>query len=258
MKRLAPFVPALMLLIAVFVGPAVAPFDPSQTNIGPVMEPPGATHWLGTDGLGRDVLSRVLHGGRRTLLIAGVATIISVLVGLALGLSAGRPGSIRDQGVLLIVNTLLAIPGLMLALVVMTLLGQGAWQLAFATGCAHIALYAQVARTVIRGVRAEPYIEGAQAVGATGGRILLRYILPNAAPVLLGYVGVIFSYSILNSAALSFLGLGTPGLPDWGVILAEGRTVFRTAPWVSVAPGLLILLLVMSVNAVADRIAVSR
>jgi peptide/nickel transport system permease protein len=245
----------LALIVAITIAaPLFAPFDPMQPFADRVMKPPDAVHWLGTDGLGRDVLSRVLYGGRRTLLIAAGATTTAILPGLLLGIVT-LLGRRLDQGVGVLINSLLAIPALVLALVVITLLGQGAWQIALATGCSHIAAYGQIARTAARSASLAEYVNSARAIGATRLWIIRRHILPTAAPTLLAYVGVIFSYSIINSAALSFLGLGgEPGIPDWGTILAEGRTTFRSAPWVGIVPGIAITVTVAAVNALADRL----
>lgn len=244
----------MVVLLATLFAPYLAPYDPMATG-ETTMQPPTRQHLLGTDLLGRDVLSRVIFGGRHTLMIAGIATLIAVLPGTCIGMSAAMCGSWINQILNLCVNSLLSIPALIIALVIMTLLGQGSWQVAVAVGISQVAVFARVTRSVVIVVRRADYIESARAIGAKSHHIVCRYILPNVVATLMGYAGVVFGYSILNSAGLSFLGLGGElGVPDWGVILAEGRLILRTAPWVAVAPGFVIFLTVSAVNSIADSL----
>jgi ABC-type dipeptide/oligopeptide/nickel transport system permease subunit len=241
------------MVLFVIIAPLLSPADPMRTDPARQLEPPSAEHLLGTDLLGRDVLSRALTGGQHTLLIASLATMIATVPGVLLGLSSGVGAADRIVGVLL--NALLAFPGLLLALLLLTLVGQGALPLALATGCTQIAPCARVTRSAVAGVRSLGYVEAAQTLGATQLRVVMRHILPNILMTLLAYTGIVFAYAILNSAALSFLGLGgEPGVPDWGVMLYEGRQAFRSAPWIAAAPGVAITLVVIFVNRVADQI----
>ena len=211
------------MLIAILAD-VLAPFQPLQQNLVVRLSPPNEIHRMGTDELGRDVFSRVLYGGQRTLAMAGLATLVAVLPGSVVGLLAGSLGGWFDRGALVAINVMLAIPPLVLALVVLTLVGQGSIRIALAVGLAQIAAVAQVTRAAALSVRAMPYIEGAQALGAGRMWIVLWHVLPNTLPVMTAYGSVTLSYCVINSAALSFLGLtGELGVPDWGVILAEGR-----------------------------------
>jgi ABC-type dipeptide/oligopeptide/nickel transport system permease subunit len=238
----------LLWLLLVSIAPALAPYDPMETNPTAQFQTPNTHHLLGTDLLGRDVLSRVLYGGQHTLVIAALATGIAVVPGVSLGLW-------RSRLVGVLINAILAFPGLLLALVIMTLLGQGAFALALAIGITQIAPCARVTRAAVISVSTQTYIEAANSLGASRRRLIFRHTLPNILPTLLAYTGVIFAYSILNGAALSFLGLGgEPGIPDWGVMLYEGRQAFRTAPWIAAAPGLGITITVVLINRAADRI----
>lgn len=240
------------LILITLLAPWLAPADPMQTDPANALQPPSGEHLLGTDSLGRDVLSRTLYGGQRTLLITAAATIISTCLGLPLGLASGLAGGWRDSLLTAITNALLAFPSLLLALVALTLLGVGGGSLAVATGLAQVGAYARVTRSAVVAVRSTQYVEAAYALGAPRRRVLLLHILPNIQPALLAYTGVVFSYNLLNSAALSFLGLGgEPGIPDWGVMLAEGRAALRAAPWISLVPGLAITLTVTAMNHVA-------
>jgi ABC-type dipeptide/oligopeptide/nickel transport system permease subunit len=247
-----PLFVMMTVMLLVLLAPLVASYDPMQTSDAQ-LQPPGGDHLLGTDLLGRDVLSRALFGGRRTLLIAFLATMLAVASGTLLGLLAGTVGGKLDATILSLLNAMLAFPSLVLALVVLTLLGAGIVSLAVATGMAQVASYARVTRSAVIAVRSMGYVEVAHALGATRPHIMSNHILPNIGRTLLAYAGVVFSYTILNAAALTFLGLGgEPGIPDWGVMLAEGRTAFRVAPWIGLVPGLLITVTVWAVNRLAD------
>lgn len=248
---------SLSLVILVSLAASIlAPFDPMSTTAGEAMQSPDSQNLLGTDLLGRDVLSRVLYGGQRTLQIAALATVIAIVPGLVAGLIAGTIGSYVDRGIMVVVNSLLAIPPLVIALVTLTLLGQGSGQLAIATGVAQIAVFAQVTRSATKAVCSAEYVQASHALGATRWHIMIHHVLLNIRPALYSYAGVVFAYSILNSAALSFLGLGgDPGVPDWGTILADGRLAFQIAPWVAIAPGVMIMITVMSVNSLADHLS---
>jgi peptide/nickel transport system permease protein len=238
------------LLILFQVLPVFAPYDPMQTHTENINTPPDNIYLMGTDMLGRDVLSRMLYGGQRTVFTAFAATLIAVIPGALIGLSAGYYGGWLERLVIVVNNALLAFPGMIFAFVVATLTGQSAGSIALAVGLAQVAAVMQVARSAAVSIRNATYIEGATAIGASQVYILWRYIFPNCLPILMSYGLIVFSYCILNSAALSFLGFGDqPGIPDWGVMLAEGRGVFREAPWVSFYPGMAITLIVFIINA---------
>lgn len=249
---------SLMLLAlvvgAVLFAPLITEFDPLRSDLLQLLSPPSWTHPLGTDELGRDVLSRLLYGGRTTLAVAIGATFIAVVLGLAFGGLAAASQRWLDQMLTLSINVTLSIPSLITALVILTLLGRGAFSISLATGLAQAAFVAQVTQGTIRQVRQQGYIDGSRALGATRWHILFAHIIPNSRNILLGYGIITFAYSIINSAGLSLLGLGPePGTPDWGVMLAEGRNTFRIAPWVALAPGLAISMVVMALNRIARR-----
>ncbi len=246
-------VPVMILLVLVGVAPLLAPADPMRTDTARQLEAPSSEHLFGTDLLGRDVLSRALHGGKHTMVIAALATLVAVIPGVLLGLLGVV--SWADRLVNILVNAVLAFPGLLLALMIMTVLGQGALPLLLATGLTQIAPCARVTGAAVFGVYPLGYVEAARGLGATRLRVIFAHVLPNILPTVLAYAAVIFAYAILNSAALSFLGLGgEPGIPDWGVMLYEGRQAFRTAPWIAAVPGLAITATVMMVNRAADRL----
>lgn len=242
----------ILYFLLVLGSPLIAPYDPLQTDTSHQLEPPTGTHLMGTDFLGRDVLSRALYGGQRTLFIALLASMIALIPGAAIGLISGLSSPWFDSGIQVIVSAVLAFPGLMLALVVLTLLGSGTLPLALATGIALIAPCARVVRSAVFEVRGQMYLEAAESLGAAPVRLAYYHILPNIQSPLFAYAVVIFSFSILNAAALSFLGLGgDPSVPDWGAMLFEGRTHFRSAPWIGLMPGLGITLSVLLLNRLA-------
>ena len=251
----APFSVLGVLVVLVILAPVLAPADPMQTDAAAQLQPPGQAHLLGTDLLGRDVISRALYGGRRTLVIAGIATLIAVVPGALLGVTAGTLRGSADEAVVVVLNAILAFPSLVVALAALTLMGAGWLPLATATGFSLLASFARVARSAVIGIRNMPYVEAAQSMGASRWHIMQQHILPNIETTLLAYAGVIFGYTILNSAMLSALGLGgEPGVPDWGTMLADGRTAFRAAPWIGLIPGLAITATVWAVNRIADRL----
>ncbi len=243
------------IALGAVLAPYLAPAGPLAADPSRALLPPGAGNWLGTDFLGRDVLARLLWGGRWTLRMGAEALILAVGGGLPLGLAAGGTGGLRDAVLMRLVDAWLAFPGLLLAMAVVAILGPGLSSVAVAVGLAAAAPYARVARATAREIRVQPYIDAARAVGASSWRILLRHILPNAAPALVAFAVTQLGWVLLNGAALNFLGLGVPpGTPEWGAMLAGGRASLRDAPWAAVAPGAALTLTILAANILGDRI----
>jgi peptide/nickel transport system permease protein len=235
--------------------PLIAPYDPLAT-VGEALMAPSARHWLGTDLIGRDVMSRVLHGGARTLSVALIALGSTVLIGGALGLCAGFFGGALDWLVVSLSDALLALPSLLIALCVLTLAGGGALQIAIAASLSGLPAYLRVVRASAREVRAQLYIEAALSTGASPLGVLWRHALPNALPTCLSAGVVALAWAALNAATLHFLGFGgDPSAPELGAMLAEGRLIFRTAPWVALSAGTALTLLLLAANDVARRLA---
>lgn len=246
---------ALGVLIALLsvLAPLLATHDPRATSPQAQLQSPSREHLLGTDLLGRDVYSRVLYGGRRTFGVALLTALITLGPGLLIGAMAGFAGGWIDTLLMTLLDALLAVPPLVLALALVTLLGSGSVQIAVAVGIAGIPPYGRVTRAAVLEARSRPFVEAARAIGARPAGILTRHILPTIAPTLLAFAGVTLSWAILNSAALIFLGFGGDiSAPDWGVMLADGRQAFRTAPWVALAPGVALSATVLAINWLAE------
>jgi len=248
----------LWLIIAGLVtvsAPIFAPEGPLVTDSSQSLLPPGPGKWLGTDLLGRDVLTRLIWGGRWSLGMGLAGLAITVGLGLPVGLVAATFGGWLEAALMRGVDALLAFPGLLLAMAVVTILGPGITSVTVAVGLAAAPGYARVVRSSALEVRTELYVLSARATGCGEGRILIRYIFPNAIAPLIAFATTQLGWILLNGAALNFLGLGvTPGTPEWGNMLVEGRAYLRDAPWVSSFPGLALALTVLSANLLGDRL----
>lgn len=243
-----------LILGLTLAAPLLATQDPRQAT-SPAFAPPSSQHLFGTDTLGRDIFSRLVWGGRQTLSIALLATLISVLPGTLLGLIAGYVEGWPDRLLMAGMDVLLSFPSLLMALALITIAGPGSMQVAAAVGIAGLAPFARVARVAVRDVRGRLYVDAAISIGAPHRRILLQHVLPNVLETLLSFGALTLSWAILNGAALAFLGFaGDPSTPDWGGMLNEGRSAFRLAPWIALPPGLAITLTVYAVTRLADAV----
>ena len=242
----------LLVLAAVFA-PAIAPYEPLEPDAFAAFSGPSAKHLFGTDNLGRDILSRVLYGGRISLRVGLISVGIAASIGIVTGLMAGFYGGWTDTIIMRIIDIKLAFPGLLLALVIVATLGQGIFKVMIAVGVAAVPTYTRLVRGSVLAAKEQPYIEAARTIGATDARIMAQHILPNIfAPVLvLSTLGV--ATAILAGASLSFLGLGAqPPTPSWGADLATARRYIIDAPHFSVFPGLAIFFLVLALNLTGD------
>ena len=220
---------------------------------------PQAGHWLGTDQLGRDVYARIVYGASHSLSGALVAVALGLVLGTALGLFAGAVGGIADTLVMRIVDVLLSIPGLLLSLSVIILLGFGTVHAAIAVGVTSIANFARLARSEVVLVRHSDYVEAAYGSGGTFFAVLWRHILPNSLTAVLAFSALQFGSAILAISTLSFLGYGTPPpTPEWGLLIAEGRNYISTAWWLTTFPGIVVVLVVLSANRISQSFRRSR
>ena len=250
---LAAIVYLILVTAAAICAPLIAPARPMQVDTAAQFSPPGRAYPLGADFLGRDVLSRLLYGGRLTLGVGLLAALVAALPGLALGLIAGFSDGWVDIFITRTMDVLLSIPYLLLALTVVALMGQRLEGVALGIGLAGMPGTVRVVRTAVMSVKRRPFGLAARSVGCTETRILLCHILPNVAGTALVMATLQVGWAILNASALTFLGVGSPpGVPEWGAMLHEGRLYLREAPWVAVASGGMLTLTVLAVNLVGD------
>ena len=245
---------AFVILVAL-IGPFFAPYGPSEL-VGAPYQPPSSEFKLGTDFLGRDVLSRVLWGGRTVIGLAGAATLLAYLIGTPVGLVAGISRSRVDPLLMRTVDILLAFPPIILLLVLATGLGPSSWVLVVGVACTHVPGIARIARTATLETSVRGYVEAATARGERTSFILRREILPNIASPILADVGIRLTGSILLVAAVNFLGLGLqPPTADWALMISENRGGLTIQPWAAGVPIALIAMLTIAVNLVADAFA---
>lgn len=249
---------ALVIITLITFGalfaPILAPFDPAAQQLQERLLPPGGagesgTHWLGTDTLGRDLFSRLLHGARISLVISALATIGQTVAGTALGLIAGYRRGVWDIVIMRVVDIQLTIPFLALAIAVAAVLGSSLENVTLVLIITNWVFFTRVVRGDVLSTRERVYIEAARAIGARDRTILLRHILPNVSNSILVLASFQVARTILAEATLSFLGLGVqPPTPTWGGIITDGRSHISSAWWISTIPGVLITLFVLATN----------
>ncbi|MEP9383532.1 ABC transporter permease [Nocardioides sp. KR10-350] len=242
----------VLLLVAWAIAPGVfAHGDPRMADLTSVLQPPSAHHWLGTDRLGRDVLTRVIHGARYSLLIALCAVVISAVVGTLLGVLAGTLGKVVDELLSRVFDLVSAFPAVLLALLVVALAGSGTLNISIAIGIAGVPKFARVVRAETRLVRNADYVRQGVLYGATRGRTFVRHLLPNVLTSIPVLATIDIGTTLMAVSALSFLGLGPqPPLPEWGLMLSEARDGLRIAWWPGVFPGLAIAVTVIAFTVV--------
>lgn len=252
----------LVLLSALLA--AIAPglftdYSATEGIAGAQRMPPQAEHWLGTDQLGRDLFARLVYGASHTLSGALMAVTVGLLAGSTIGVLAGAIGGKAESAILRLMDVLLAIPGLLLSLSVIILLGFGTVNAAIAVGITSIASFARLARTEVVRVRHSDYVEAAYGSGGTFLTVLWRHILPNSLSPVIAFSALQFGQAILALSTLSFLGYGTPPpTPEWGLLIAEGRNYISTAWWLTTFPGLVVVAVVLATNRVSKQMTGGR
>ena len=242
----------LMIVIGVFA-PLLVPYDPYQTAPTQTLQQPSFAHWIGTDSLGRDQLSRVIFGTRISLTVAVIAVSISLGGGVSMGLAAGYVGGWLDQLLSRFIDAMLAFPGVLLAIAITSALGPSLRNAMIAVGLIGIPLYVRLSRGQVLQAREQDYVMAAAVLGAPRIRILLRHILPNIANPMIVAASISSSTSILALAALGFLGIGPqPPDPDWGSMINAAASLLERSPWLSFGPGLAIFLTVFSFSMLGD------
>jgi peptide/nickel transport system permease protein len=247
-----------LALIAVFAtcalfAPLLAPYDPLVQDLGSRLRPPSPEHWLGTDSLGRDIASRILYGARISLVIGVVVVASAGVFGTVVGLVAGYAGGLVDEALMRLTEVFLAFPALILAMAIAGALGPSLTNAIIAIAAVTWAVYARLTRGQILSLRRREFVEAARAIGASRVRIVSRHLLPNVLAPLMIQASFDLGSSIIAAAGLSFIGFGAqPPTPEWGVMISEGRNYISTQPWLSLFPGLAILLAVGSFNLLGD------
>lgn len=244
----------VVVVVAIAVGAeALAPYDPLRTNLRARFEPPSATHWLGTDLLGRDILSRLLHGARLSLLLGLGAVAIGAVSGTVVGLMVGYFGGWLENVIMRLTDIIMAFRLLLFAITIIAILGPSLTNTMIAIGMSLFADFARLARAETLSAKSREYVEAARALGVSPFRIMFRYILPNILAPLVVLATVMLGIAILSEASLSFLGLGpSPPTPSWGLMIFENLPHIREAWWACTIPGLAIMLLVLGFNLMGD------
>lgn len=259
--------PGLWLAYAIIAVAALAaiapglftPFSPIEGIAGAQRLAPQADYWLGTDQLGRDVYTRIIYGASHSLSAALVAVAMGLFIGTAIGVIAGAFAGRVESVLMRLVDVLLAIPSLLLSLTVIILLGFGTLNAAIAVGVASVASFARLARGEVVRIRHSDYVEAAFGSGGTFWAVLWRHILPNSLTAVLAFATLQFGQAILALSTLSFLGYGTPPpVPEWGLLIAEGRNYLSTAWWLTTFPGLVVIAVVLATNRISRQLSGGR
>jgi peptide/nickel transport system permease protein len=243
----------VFLIVTAVIGPFLVPYGPNATDLNSLRQPPGRTHPLGTDSIGRDILSRVISGARISLSIGIIASALSLSIGVFFGLLAGYFGGRTDAVLSQVFDIFLAFPSLLLAIGISAVMPAGLASAMLAITLVGWAGFARLVRGITLSLKEQTYVEASRALGATSSRILTKHILPNALPLLLVAGSLRVGGFILLEAALSFLGLGVqPPTPTWGSMISLNRTYINSAPWMVLFPGLAISVTVISFNILGD------
>ncbi|MBV9734588.1 MAG: ABC transporter permease [Acidisphaera sp.] len=237
------------IVVLALLGPAIAPYDPTAFAVRARFATPSPAHWFGTDEFGRDVLSRVLAGARYSLVMGFGATAISLALGVPLGLLAALHRGLVEEAIMRVVDLLISIPPVLLGLLILAVTPPSLWKTVAAVGLVYIPIMTRLTRSVALGLLEEDFVQAARARGEGAVSILAREVLPNAWPPIIVESGLRVTFAILLGSSLSFLGLGPqPPSSEWGLMIAESRQFIDQAPWIGLAPGLSLCVLLIAVN----------
>jgi peptide/nickel transport system permease protein len=247
-----------MVLVAIVLVTAVigwfwTPYPTSLPDLGHRFESPDLHHLMGTDELGRDILSRAMVGARTSLIISAAAVFLATVFGTLLGFVAGYAGGVIDLVLSRIIDTLLAVPALVLALGIVAMLGPSATSVAIALAWAYTPMFTRIFRGVVVAARDRPYVEASRGLGLSAPVIVIKDLVPTVLPIIVVQVTTALAWGIMDEASLGFIGLGVqPPSPSWGSMLIEGRQYLYDAPWLSVGAGILVIIAVLGVNTLGD------
>lgn len=253
----APYLAAWAVLAMIagcaLFAPWIAPYDPFLVVPEDILQGSSEAHWLGTDALGRDILSRMIYGARTSVSFAAAAAFCTMAVGLVLGMLGGYFGGILDRSIQCLVALFQGLPGMSLMIAIAAILPESDARLVIAVTVTSWTGFSRIVRSEVIRIRSEPYIEGVKSLGGGPWHILRRYVFPNVLPVVIVLLTLRIGSSLLAASALSYLGLGVaPPAADWGVMISDARTYFRSYPLMIMAPGFAITLFCMSINLIGD------
>jgi len=242
----------IFVIVAIFA-PFLAPYDPYMPDLKARLSQPSSTHLLGTDSIGRDTLSRIIHGTRTSLMIGLIVVSVAAIIGMSLGLIAGYLGGWLYTIIMRSVDVVMTFPMILLALVIAAMLGEGIRNVIIALTVGLVPVYARLMCGQVLAIKENEYILAERSIGASNLRIMIRHLIPNALPTLIVVMTMMLGTTVLAEAGLSFLGIGIePPIPAWGSMVNDGREYLLTHPILSFAPGLAIMLLVFAFNMVGD------
>jgi peptide/nickel transport system permease protein len=245
----------LFIVVCAIVPSWIAPYSPTEMNASTILKSPNMKNFFGTDYFGRDVFSLVVHGARDSLLIGLASVVVGGLVGATIGALAGYIGKVVDMAFMRFIDILMVIPGILLALAIAAALGPSLRNTILAVSVASIPGFARVMRSQVISIKSRPFIDAARSVGTSHLEIILRHVLPNSLSPLIVMATIGVGSSILVGSGLSFLGLGeVGGIPDWGMLLSQGRGYLTVAWWITTFPGVAITILVLSINLIGDEL----
>lgn len=243
----------IIITILAIIAPLIAPYDPNQMAFSKKLQAPSSENWLGTDDKGRDILTRLLFGARISLVVGFLSTVLGAFVGIIMGVVSGYYGRWVDSVIMRFCDVLLAFPGILLALAIVSVLGASTTNVIIAIAFYAIPTFARIVRGSTLSVKKLEYIDAIKAMGSSDIRIILKHILPNILSPIIVQATLFIASAIITASALSFLGMGTkPPTPEWGTMLAQGRSYLAQAPHVTLIPGFAILLVVVGFNLFGD------
>ncbi len=246
----------LVLGAAAVAAPWIAPHSPTAQNLSQRFAPPSRDHLLGTDDFGRDILSRIIHGSRAALLVGVVSVAIAVVLGMTAGLVAALSPGFVDNAVMLVMDSLLSFPTVLLAITVVSFLGYGLVQVMIAIGVIYSPTFARLVRAEALVIKGEEYVEASRSLGSGSLKVAFRHIVPNLSGKVIVQASVTFALAVVVEASLSYLGLGTqPPAASWGLMLKDARNFLVQAPWMALYPGLVLALTVLSFNVIGDTLS---